>query len=685
MILLVVLLPLLLAPFGYTLEKKRASAGSWLVIAVCLACGAGLWLSAGRVLSVTGVMGFGLRFAAEGFRLIYALIALLMWACTSLLTPSYMQGHEHTPRYTLFTLLTLSGTLGVFLSDSLMTLFVFFELMSLCSYPWVAQEETKAAMDAAKTYLYIAMIGGMVMLMGLFLLPSGMAAQPFIKLSSDPTLALAGALMLVGFGAKAGMFPLHVWLPKAHPVAPAPASALLSGALTKTGVFGAILLSFTLMKGVAGWGLTILSLGAVTMLLGALLALISNDLKRTLACSSLSQIGFILVGLGAACMCTNEQAVALYGVSGHMFNHSLVKMGLFLLAGVIYHQRHTLSLSKLRGAGRGQPILHLCFIILGLSLAGVPPFSGYTSKTLLHEGILQAAKQTGSPLITGYEWVFLVSGGLTLCYMLKLYICLFWQKGEITEKARAPFAAIMSVALPTGLALFAGLAANAAVSPFTWIGNALCGMFGFTMEGGVEKASEGLYALHNLTGSLISIFIGLVLFVLTRRVWLSRKGEYLDRRPQWLDMENSLYRPLLRGLGAVGSKVAMALGGLTDALIPWLLAIMGYIAGLMGLSTDFVAAKLDKTVFTKKQREPLPNEHRLAYAVGSVLDEGAQALNRTVRKKRPIKHSYAALLAASGEEAARQSRRLTRSVSYGLMLFCLGLLIVLGYLLLPLA
>ena len=187
----------------------------------------------------------------SGFRLIYFMIALLMWSVSLLFSKEYYAHYENKARYYGFMILTLLATLGVFLSADMMTAFVFFEVMSVSSYVWVAQEETAEALGAGITYLAVAIIGGMVMLMGLFLLYDA-AGTLRIDMLRDAVAAVwneksgqfyaAGFCMLFGFGAKAGMFPLHFWLPKAHPAAPAPASALLSGILTKCGIFGIIIL-----------------------------------------------------------------------------------------------------------------------------------------------------------------------------------------------------------------------------------------------------------------------------------------------------------------------------------------------------------------------------------------------------------------------------------------------------------
>ena len=294
------------------------------VLFLCYASAAGE--GAVAACRIPGICGFGLSFTLDGFRLIYGAVACLMWMMTTILSRQYFAHHHNRNRFYLFLLLTFGATMGVFLSADLYTTFIFFEIMSFTSYVWVAQEENAPSLRAALTYLAVAVIGGLVMLMGLFLVYHELgtlemaellsASREYLgmsELASGAAIATtlagrrvllyaAGACMLFGFGAKAGAFPLHIWLPKAHPVAPAPASALLSGILTKTGVFGVLVTTSGLFLHDKTWGSLILAIGVLTMFGGALLAVFSIDLKRTLACSSMSQIGFILVGVGMQCL-----------------------------------------------------------------------------------------------------------------------------------------------------------------------------------------------------------------------------------------------------------------------------------------------------------------------------------------------------------------------------------------------
>ena len=433
MLLFLVFFPMAAAVCSYLIGRKDKKLRDHAVQIFCLiefavaAAAMGL-VVAGKELSaaIPGFCGFGLSFQLDGFRALYALVAGVMWLMTSLLSGDYFAHHyRNRNRYYFFFLLTQGATVGVFLSADLFTTFIFFEIMSFTSYTWVAHDETPGAMRAAETYLAVAIIGGMVMLMGLFLLWNAVGTLTISELYEAAkacprkgTIWAASICILFGFGAKAGMFPLHIWLPKAHPVAPAPASALLSGILTKSGIFGVIVVSANIFRASTAWGNMLLVLGLITMLGGAVLAVFSINLKRTLACSSMSQIGFILTGIAMGCLLGEENALAARGALLYMVNHSLFKLVLFMAAGVVYMNLHKLNLNDVRGFGRKKPILHFAFLMGAVGLMGVPGFSGYVSKTLIHEGIVEYAELLAEEgmgalalLYRGAEWIYLFSGG----------------------------------------------------------------------------------------------------------------------------------------------------------------------------------------------------------------------------------------------------------------------------------
>lgn len=579
-----VLLPMAAAPVVFPLRRRdRALRNRYVQIVpfVVLAAALGLVLCPQAAVTLPGVCGLGLSFAAGSLRTLLVLVTAVLWAMTGLTCPPYFAGAERCNRFYLFWFLTLGALMGVFLAADLYTLFVFFEIMSFTSYVWVAQNETPEALRAAATYLAVAVVGGMTLLAGLFLLQDLLGTLEIARLA-ELTAALpaekrgqlyaAGGCCLLGFGAKAGMFPLHIWLPKAHPVAPAPASALLSGILTKSGVFGVLVVCRNLFWADVMWNKVVLALAVVTMALGAVLALFSVDLKRTLACSSMSQIGFILVGAAMQGLLSGENALAAWGTVLHMLNHSLIKLVLFTAAGVVYVGTHSLDLNHIRGWGRNKPWLKTTFFIGAASIAGVPGFSGYASKTLLHESIVEyihvlehAGVDAGA--FRAVEWIFLISGGLTAAYMTKLFVAIF-----LSPRAAGQRPAVREYVSPgarAALGIGAALLLVLGLTP------------GVTMEPLAQWASEFLAADHghavayfawtNLKGACISLGVGAAVYFAVVRGLLMRRenGEdvYLDRWPEKLDLEERVYRPALRGLAFAGALCARAAASLGDVLV----------------------------------------------------------------------------------------------------------------------
>ena len=617
---------------------------------------------------IPGICGFGLHFVVDGFRSIYGLIAAFMWFMVSLLSQEYFKHRENVGRFYLFLLLTEAATLGVFLSADLMTTFIFFEIMSFTSYVWVAQEENTPSLKAAETYLAVAVTGGLVMLMGIFILYYELGTLTIEKLlaayqycDNKQIIFVAGLCILFGFGAKAGAFPLHIWLPKAHPVAPAPASALLSGILTKTGIYGILILSCNLFLYDKTWGMLILVLGVLTMFGGALLAVFSVDLKRTLACSSMSQIGFILVGIGMQGLLGEENALAVHGTFLHMANHSLIKLLLFMAAGVIYMNTHVLDLNKIRGFGRKKPLFMGIFLVGALAIGGIPFFSGYISKTLLHESIVEYGAGAVFKLV---ESIFLFSGGLTIAYMTKLFVAIFIEKNE-DDKLQKKYDENRSyMNLGSKLALLLS-----ALVLLVW------GLFPYKM---MDRAAEftqsfmrlwsfgeevNYFSVENLKGAFISITIGaIVYFGFIRTLLYSKKEGYKNLWPKWLDMENLLYRPVLL------------------SLLPFL---FGVLCRLLDSFVDTIVVLLRKTIM---KDSPIPTERVegsfISDTIGKIAN-GLQAVGNRLWNRKNKKHkNYVHIMAMQQEDFKENTFLIQRSLSFGLLMFCIGLGFVLIYIIL---
>lgn len=681
---------------------------------------------------VPAFCGFGLNFICDGFRMIYAAIAALMWMMTCLLSPQYFAHHENRNRFYFFLLLTLGATMGVFLSADLYTTFIFFEIMSFTSYVWVAQEETDGALRAAVTYLAVAVIGGLVMLMGIFITYHTLGTVNIHDLleaaqgcSDKGILYAAGVCMLFGFGAKAGAFPLHIWLPKAHPVAPAPASALLSGILTKTGIYGVIAISCSLFLHDFKWGVLILTIGVITMFTGALLAVFSIDLKRTLACSSMSQIGFILVGVGMMCLLGEENSLAVHGTFLHMVNHSLIKLVLFMSAGVIYMNTHLLDLNKIRGYGRKKPLLMIIFLIGAVTIAGIPGLGGYVSKTLLHESIVEF----GGPVIMKVvEWIFLISGGMTLGYMTKLFVAIFIEKNE-DEEVQKKYDANKKYMNPVSAFALCG----SALVLFIW------GIMPYiTMDGAAElsqgfmRLSEFGHRVHyfswgNISGSLISIAIGAGVYLLIRKFLMAAQGlatqgtvtcrqkgkagflatgnrprvaRYVDRWPAKLDLENLIYRPLLlKILPTIFEKICMIPDRAFDTVVKFAIPAARFIAMIPDRAFDFIVkliipigtffARILDTISdfsvlilrkTALKDSPITEDRREGTIFSDLSGHIQNYIHRNDTPEGPAE-DYVHTAAMKHEENKESDRIITRGIAFALALICVALIASLVYVL----
>lgn len=611
-----------------------------------------------------------------GLHSLYAFITSIMWFVTTAFSTPYFKAYDERNRYYLFSLLTFGATIGVFLSSNLFTLFTFFEIMSFTSYVMVVHDRKPETLKAASTYLAVSVTGGMVMLMGLFIFK-----VPDLELGIPVNTFAASLLMLFGFGAKAGAFPVHVWLPKAHPAAPAPASALLSGVLTKAGVYGVLMITAEKYSydGISTekWGYILLAIGVITMLLGGVLALLSVNLKRTLACSSMSQIGFIFVGISMQALLGHERTLAAGGTILHMVNHSLIKLVLFVCAGIIYMNLHKLNLNEIRGWGRGKPLITAIFLLGALDICGIPPFGGYISKTLLHESIVEyAATLSGTSyiVIKICEYLFLFTGGLTVAYMTKLFVCIF------VRKPSAELAEHKAVRLPWYTSI--PLTAIALVLP-------VLGIFSDISRKITEVAAPFLkseplpelpfFSVTNLTGSAISISIGAVLYLVVVRKLLTKDNCYKDLTNSRFDIDERLYKPLMYKLlpGFFGG-ISVFISELPVYVAKAVARLSSVLAHALADLPDGILILLRKTLYREVPvRKPDVRHAIMSSKIGLGLEKTAAVLGVEEEKRKNLDLRFAATV-----EAVRLTlRKITRNLSFAMIVACIGLCIALIFLL----
>jgi hydrogenase-4 component B len=383
------------------------------------------------------------NFHADSLSAIFVLTAAFIWLVVSIYGPQYMEHEGRTKAFELCTLLTLSAVLGVFLAGDMFTLLLFFELMTISSFFWVIHRRNKEAIRAGYFYLFYSIIGGLFLALGIVLMSSATDVIPnigsgLVNPSNSRVFAWSIALLVVGFGIKAGMVPLHLWLPHAHSVAPTPGSALLSGLLIKVGAYGLIRVGefagwgTNLQGGASQLGSVLAILGTCTMLVGVLTALIQSDAKRLLAYHSISQIGYIVLGLGIGLYLGSDGSLALIGSIYHIVNHALFKVALFLGVGIIYIGTNETNLYKLGGLWRRFPLTALLMLIAVLGITGAPGLNGYASKTLLHHAVSYAAEK-GAQWFTWIERLFLLVGVGTATSFIKLYYLIFLGKPAKTK------------------------------------------------------------------------------------------------------------------------------------------------------------------------------------------------------------------------------------------------------------
>jgi formate hydrogenlyase subunit 3/multisubunit Na+/H+ antiporter MnhD subunit len=379
----------------------------------------------------------------------------------------YMRHAGHANRYYFFLFLMGGSLLGVSTAHDFGNFYLFWELMTWSTFFLVAHEQTREALKGARTFFLMSAGGAYVMHFGILLghAELGSFDMAFIAAHAaqlPPTAALViSACFLVGLGVKAGLFPLHGWLPAAHPVAPSSISALMSGVLTKAGVYGIVKILFVILGagalaaaadegGFSTFGLTVSVLGCVTLLYGEVMALRERNLKRILAYSTLAQVGEILaiVGLGTY--------LAFAGALLHVVNHAIFKNLLFLAAGALIMRAGGKHLDDLRGMGRVMPFTSACFAIGTLAIVGLPPFSGFSSKFLM----LYAAAQAGQLAVAALILLGSVLGAL---YYMRILRVLMFERRADSRVEEAPLSMCIAMGLLSALVIAGGLAPDVAV------------------------------------------------------------------------------------------------------------------------------------------------------------------------------------------------------------------------------
>ena len=410
---------------------------------------------------------------ADSFSLLFVSLSTVLWLLTTIYAVGYLEGSPHRSRFFGFFALSVAATMGVALAGNLITFFVFYELLTLSTYPLVVHRGTPESLRAGAIYIRYTFAGGALLLVGIAALyalagPTDFTEGGALSVAADgrhPAVwIIIFALLITGLGVKAAIVPLHVWLPAAM-VAPAPVSALLHAvAVVKAGAFGIARVIYEVygirLADRLGVMLPLAVVASVTILYGSLKALTQTDLKRRLAYSTVSQVSFIV--LGAAVVGT----ISTIGAIVHLVHQGLMKITLFFCAGNIAHELGIHRVDQLRGIASRMPLTMAAFTVGALGMIGVPPIAGFVTKWHLGAGALEA----GAPWIIA---VILASSLLNAAYLLPIvYDAWFRAPATAWQQRSGRYEVDGWLLAPTlaaaALAVAAGVFAGASLSPLGW-------------------------------------------------------------------------------------------------------------------------------------------------------------------------------------------------------------------------
>lgn len=429
--------------------------------------------------SVPFLPGGGLVLQGDALSLQFITLSSILWLATTVYAIGYLEDSPLRSRFFGYFSLCVSATVGLALAGNLVTFLLFYELLTLATFPLVVHRGTRQSLRAGRIYLSYTLGGGALLLMGVALLHSLTGSPDFVAggyltplmEEHSASLMLAFGLIIAGLGVKAALLPLHGWLPQAM-VAPAPVSALLHAvAVVKAGAFGIVRVVYDVFgvepMQALGLSLPLMALAAATILYGSVKALQQREIKKRLAYSTVSQVSYITLGVAML------GPIAAVGALAHLVHQGLMKVTLFYCAGNFAETLGIHHIREMDGVGRRMPLTMTAFTIGALGMIGVPPTAGFISKWYLGYGALDA----------GHDWVLLVfvlSGLLNAAYFLPLLYRGWFAKAPAQWPAQSSLGngkpgwgethwmLLAPVLFTATLALLVGIFAGTTLSPLSW-------------------------------------------------------------------------------------------------------------------------------------------------------------------------------------------------------------------------
>lgn len=401
-------------------------------------------------------------FKVDKLGMLFSLLVSALWICTTFYSFEYMKHEGREKSFFTFFTATLGVTLGIAFAGNLFTMYLFYEVLTLVTFPLVIHNGSKEAMQAGRKYLAYSFFGAALVLAGIVLLYISGSDFTFtahgvlntVGAGSNSVLLFTYILFFIGFGVKAAIVPLHSWLPSAM-VAPTPVSSLLHAvAVVKAGVFALTRVTYYIfgaqvVKAVNGTYFAGV-LVVITILLGSILAFHQENLKKRLAYSTISQLGYIILGL----ILLNKDSFT--GGLMHLVNHAVIKITLFFCVGAMMHMTGKKTIHEIKGIGKEMPITMWCFSIASISLIGIPPTNGFVSKWYLALGGLHENRAI-------FVIILLASALLTAAYLIPIIVAAFFPGEEYQTTGvhkDPPASMLIPIVFLTAIVAFLGLFPN---------------------------------------------------------------------------------------------------------------------------------------------------------------------------------------------------------------------------------
>ena len=486
-------------------------------------------------------------FSVDPLSSLFLVIIAVASIATVIYSRGYVEGYlkRFSPahislHYTALVILVVS-MMAVVLSSGGFSFLFSWEMMTIASFILILFEaERQDVRRAALNYLVMMHIGFMLLVVGFVMVYNTTGSANFTAIVDYFKMAAPLPLFVIlflGFGMKAGIFPMHIWLPEAHPAAPSHVSAIMSGVMIKTGVYGIIRLMQAIDQNVEllnTIGMIILFTGIITGLWGIIMAAIQNDIKRLLAYSSIENIGVILIGLGIAAIghSAGSDLIGICGMCGallHIVNHSLFKSLLFFSAGNIYSKMHTTSLNQMGGLAKHMPMTAIIMLLGVVAICALPPLNGFVSELLIYIGMFNGVSD-GREVLFSVAAIIALSliGGIAVLAFTKLYGTIFLgspRSTHVAESTEVDNYRIGAMAIPIAGILFIGLVPQIAIRPITMISEAITGDDNTIA---VEYFNPTLSTLCYVSWALVVIIA--LLYILKRRAQRTRT---ISEGPTW--------------------------------------------------------------------------------------------------------------------------------------------------------